>query len=101
MERSWLPVQSTVCSISSGERNNSMSTSSPALIPSTVPGMRRNPSARTMVLMTPAPRASGTAMSLSSTLPNVTRTNSSRPNREGIFRGATARTAGGGAKPAS
>ena len=77
-----------------------MSTSSPALIPSTVPGMRRNPSARTMVVMTPAPRASGTAMSLSSTLPRVTRTNSSRPSRDGILRGATARILAGEAAPA-
>ena len=43
-----------------------------------------------MVVMTPAPRASGFATIFLSTRPSVTRTNSSRPSREGSFLGTIA-----------
>src|SRR5206468_8326284 len=53
-------------------------------------GIRRTPSALTMVVMTPAPRPSGLTIIRSLTLPRLTRTNSSRPRREGILRGRKA-----------
>ena len=56
--------------------------------------MRIKPSACTIVVITPAPRASGTATSFSFTRPKVTRMNSSKPRWEAIFFGKMARTIG-------
>ncbi len=48
-----------------------------------------------MVLITPAPRPSGFATTRRPTWPSVTRTNSSKPSRDAIFRETTARTRSG------
>ena len=87
-------MQRIVFSTSTIGRKSSTSAVSPALSPSTKLGMRIKPSACTIVVITPAPRAKGTATSFSPTRPRVTRINSSRPRCEAIFFGTMARTDG-------
>ena len=56
--------------------------------------MRARPSARTIDMITPAPRDSGAAIRRSPTWPSLTRTNSSSPIGDSNFRVIVARAVG-------
>ena len=76
---SWLPIQTRVFSISFLERIKWTVTSDRAAIPSLRAGTRTMPSARTRDMSMPAPRETGVAIKRPSTIPTLTRRNSSRP----------------------